>query len=690
MLYCPIDYFLFTTLGSIILFNATSSSIDPLPEYPHLCHLATDWANRSQTYVTELINHQISASEHLQFHKCFDEFECAKLKLPLDYFNGTYPDHTVSIAITKLPAVVPVSDPRYGGPILINPGGPGGAGADFALAAGKALQQIVDSDDPPSIASPDAKYFDIIGFDPRGIGSTKPVAECMQDRPSVWSWDLRESSEGLLGSSDAALGRLWSMTHAFGASCKLAEQEHHGPDIKQYMSTAFVARDMLEITERHAEYVAKEVDQIAAKEAGKRPASHRTAYVPGESKLQYWGFSYGTYLGSTFASMFPNRVGRLILDGVVSENDYNHSLGNGSLVDAEKVLWSFYTFCFNAGPTQCRLAAANSSVTDIEERVQKIVQSLYHDPLPIIWSECADVLTWSDMKMLIISSLYFPRIVFPFIAGILADIEAGGGYQLGQLALAYHSLHVYSCPVADEPDKNPLASSIVATISVLCGEGDDQSNLTKDEFIEYWQMLESVSPTVGAYWSTLRMRCAGWNIRANHRFNGPFGANTSNPILFISNTADPVTPLRSGRYMSSLFPGSGLLISDHAGHCTLSTTDTCVWQHVKAYFQTGKIPALGTICVPPSDPFSLNSTSPDSPFYDPSLDGARSVQVQDINMDAKQRHLSDVGVRLQKDIADSGMLDVNMHGGKRINRMIRFLMKSRDEEESESEKLSFV
>lgn len=257
---------------------------------------------------------------------------------------------------------MPVSDPRYGGPILINPGGPGGAGAGFALVVGKALQFIVDSDDPPSIASGKAKYFDIIGFDPRGISWTEPVAKCMPDQPSVWSWDLRESTEGLPGSSDAALGRRWSMTQAFGASCRLSQQDQHDPDIKQYMSTAFVARDMLEITERHAEYVAKQLGQAAAKKVTKQFAPHGT-YVPGQSKLQYWGFSYGTYLGSTFASMFPDRVGRLVLDGVVSEYDYNRSLGNGSLVDAEKALLSFYTFCFNSGPYQCPLVTANSNVT---------------------------------------------------------------------------------------------------------------------------------------------------------------------------------------------------------------------------------------------------------------------------------------------------------------------------------------
>ncbi|EUC48783.1 hypothetical protein COCMIDRAFT_2439 [Bipolaris oryzae ATCC 44560] len=615
---------------------------------------------------------EISPSEHLQFHKCFNGFECAKLKLPLDYFNGTYPNHTVSIAITKVPAVVPVSDPRYGGPILTNPGGPGGAGAAFALTAGKALQLLVDSDDPPNVASSDAKYFDIIGFDPRGIGRTEPAARCMPDRPSAWSWNLREADEGLLGSSDAALGRLWSMTHAFGASCKLADQGQSGPDIKRYMSTAFVARDMLEIAEKHAEYVAHEVAQIVARDSAKQRVYHNTAYVPGQAKLQYWGFSYGTYLGYTFASMFPDRVGRLVLDGVVSSYEYNYSQGNGSLVDSEKALSSFYTFCFNSGPKHCQLATVNSNVTDIQKRVLRIVDSLYHDPLQIVSLDGPEFLTWSDIKMLLFSSVYQPRVMFPYISRILAAIEAGSGSELNQLAQAYRYTHVYSCPTGHVSDSDDPSSSVVSTISILCSDGVEQGYLTKDEFAAYWKLVESVSPTFGAYWSMLRMRCAAWNIRASHRFQGSFGAsNTSNPILFISNTADPVTPLNSGRYMSNLFPGSSLLVSDHAGHCTLSGPDSCVFERVRNYLHMGEIPVSGTVCVPPPSPFSLNSTRPDSPFYDPSLESAGLVVNQEHHVDVKQRQLRDAGIRLHRAIAESGMIGLDMPGAEKMKRVIR-------------------
>ena len=593
----------------------------------------------------------------MAFHKCFGGFECAKLSLPLDYFHNNYSSHTVSIAITKLPAIVPVDDPRYGGPILLNPGGPGGAGAAFALDVAEAVQAVVDPGLQPGHASSDARYFDIIGFDPRGIGWTEPAARCMPDQPSTWSWNLRETSEGLIGSSDAALGRLWSMTHAFGASCKLAEQDQDGPDIKQYMSTAFVARDMLEISERHAEYVAKEVSRKAG---GRRD----TTYVPGESKLQYWGYSYGTYLGSTFASMFPERVGRLVLDGVVSSYDYEHSLGNGSLVDTEKAMKSFYTFCYHAGPDACPLATANSSVTDIEQRTQRITNSLYHDPLAIVSSDGPDFLTWSDLKTLIFTSVYQPRLMFPMIASILAAIEAGGGPVLDHLAENYRYTHTYSC--SDDPS-SPLdfLDTVVPLMSILCGDGVSQNYMTKAEFTEYWKLLDTISPTGGSFWSMLSMRCAAWKIRASHKFEGPCGGNTSHPILLISNTADPVTPLRSGRYMHSLFPGSGLLVSDHAGHCSISSPDPCLMGHVRAYFQSGKLPIQGAICVPPASAYSLNSTDPRSPFYDPELRSENIVALEEKDLGCEEWKLIAAGLKLQYKVVKSGQFGMNVPGGKR-------------------------
>ncbi|KAF1912475.1 TAP-like protein-domain-containing protein [Ampelomyces quisqualis] len=565
---------------------------------------------------------QIEASEDLQFHKCFNGYECAKLKVPFDYNNGTHPNASVSIAIAKLPAVVPVEDQRYAGPILLNPGGPGGPGALFTLGVGRNIQHIVDAEPHLGLEPSEMRYYDIIGFDPRGIGWTEPHAQCMDDA-ATWSWTLREGEEGILGSSDAALGRLWSMTHAWGTSCAKSVEVEDGPDIKQYMTTALVARDMLEIVERHATWVSQ---QMAKRQypydISARHKPDTALYKPKEAKLQYWGFSYGTFLGSTFASMFPDRVGRFVLDGVVSSYDYLHSLGNGSLTDNQKAIDSFYTYCFNSGPEGCPLTTSNSTVSDVKDRVESILESIYHNPLALNSPLGPEILTYSDVKSFFFSAAYSPQPGFPMIASLLADIEAGQGDVLDQIQQSSRYRHIYSC--GSHPEFNFADST--PTYSILCSDGIDQTHNTMDEFAEYWKLLDSISPTSGAIWSMLRMRCTAWKITSPTSFPGPFGANTSTPILFLSNTADPVTPLRSARLMHALFPNSGLLVSDTAGHCSLAQPSSCVMDRVKIYFQSALLPRTNTLCVPPASAFSLNSTDPHSPFYDPGLEGMRAEQ----------------------------------------------------------------
>ncbi|KAF2261890.1 alpha/beta-hydrolase [Lojkania enalia] len=606
-------------LLTVILFKSASS---PLSGFHFSTHHTDDELKDPYTWKWS----SIEATETLQFHPCYDGFECAKLKLPLDYFNGTYPKETISVALAKLPARVSVDDPRYGGPVLINPGGPGGRGVLLAVAMGQILQAAIDSaENRGSLSEYDkqhsaARYFDIIGFDPRGIGETEPPSYCLSDGPSSWSWRLRESSEGILGSSDAAMGRLWSMNHAYGTSCKNVSDAEDGPDIKQYMTTASVARDMLEIVERHAEYVASRT--ATTKHASEKP------------KLQYWGFSYGTYLGSTFASMFPDRVGRLVLDGVVNSDDYNASLGNGSLHDTEKVVASFYHYCAASGPESCPLAASNSVAKDVEDRVHNILRSIYHNPVELYSAISPEVLTYSDIRMLQFLSLYQPAQAFPLLAQILAAVEARHGEMLDQFAQGLGSGHVYSCPINGSASSVPIDPS-VALYAILCSDGEDMTGEDITEFDKYWNLCEKISPTVGAIWASLRMKCASWKIKAVHRFQGNFGGSTSHPILWISNTADPVTPLRSGKIMSAKFPGSVQLVQDSAGHCSIATPTPCTLYHIRRYFQTGSLPDPNTICIPPASPFSLNSTDPHSPFYDPSL-FAEQVELHE----AEVRHIA--------------------------------------------------
>ncbi|KAF2634048.1 alpha/beta-hydrolase, partial [Massarina eburnea CBS 473.64] len=587
----------------------------------------------------------VGAKETFEFSPCFEDFQCAKLKLPLDYFNGTYANESVSLAIIKLPAKVPIDDPRYGGPVLLNPGGPGGSGVALALLQGKQIQIIID---PASGSNGESKYYDIIGFDPRGIGYTEPPARCMPDMASSWSWRLRVGTEGMLGSSNAALGRLWSMTHAFGTSCKEASDANDGPDIKKYISTASVARDMLEIAEKHADWVAEKTAGLSVS----RDVSDKKTV-----KLQYWGFSYGTYLGATFAALFPDRVGRVVLDGVVNVHDYNNALGQGSLHDTERNMHSFYTFCKGAGGELCPLALSSSSTENIEQRVKKIIGSLYHNPITITTAEHGpDIFTYTDLMAIIFSALYTPTYAFTFVAKILSDVENRGGPTLDSLTRNFIPTHVYQCPIGNSSLHIPWDTNVPGT-SILCGDGIDQSPTTLEAFEEYWHLLNGISPSAGSLWAMLKMQCTAWKIRPLFRFGDDenFYGNTSYPILWISTTADPVTPLRSARIMQERFPGSGLLVQDSAGHCSISTPTPCSILRIREYFQRGALPDENTVCIPPPSPWSLNSTDSSSPFYDPSLGqpvylteegyeeemtAARDLQLWAIDHDFLGRHLA--------------------------------------------------
>ncbi|KAI9684587.1 MAG: hypothetical protein M1822_005675 [Bathelium mastoideum] len=485
----------------------------------------------------------------LQYTPCFEDLQCARLRLPLDWWNGTTSE-SISLAIVKLPAKVPVTDRRYGGPILINPGGPGGSGVQIVRGRGPQLQTIVDHPDHPyqTLDDDSAKYFDILSFDPRGIGASEPAMHCFPDESTSQTWALRLGGEGIINSSDAALGRLWSMTHAEGASCAANRKEH---DIKIYGSTASVARDMLEIVERHGQWrdleVRKELHQTSCRiPVSQDLPSHvqNLRYRPNEEKLLYWGFSYGTFLGSTFAAMFPDRVERLILDGVVDAPDYLKTLWTDNLVSTERAVQSFYDLCAAAGPDKCDLATQDDQPADIKAKLDGILAKLRHNPLQVV-GKLPEVVEWSDVKDLVFTSLYTPVQSFPFLAKILAAVERSNGTDFAKLLRPLHSV---TCPSrsTDRASMNSwIGKDSAATVAIACGDGDPVTDMTLEAFDAYWQQLQSLSPTVGAIWSEMRMMCSAWGIRPLYRFTGPYKANTSHPILWIGNTADPVTPLQS-------------------------------------------------------------------------------------------------------------------------------------------------
>ncbi|KAJ3539136.1 hypothetical protein NM688_g6410 [Phlebia brevispora] len=490
-----------------------------------------------------------SPVDNLIWLPCYTNLQCARLTVPLDYADPDGPSATIAMA--KVPSNYKKSDPRYRGPILMNPGGPGGSGVDLILLAKDIIQPVVGDE------------YDIIGFDPRGVGRTMPSILVFSDEAENTRWNLQRDSLPLLNSTTDALSKTYANAVVYG---KLAEARtmHASP----YVSTALVCRDMLNIVRAH-----------------------------GQEKLQYWGLSYGTVLGATFAAMFPDNVGRMVIDGVEDAENYYATLWSNNLVDTEETLDWFFEECIEAGPELCALY--DSSAAKIKERVMRLLASIQKEPIPVVASTTLSspteygIVDYALALRVLFVFLYFPYHTFAQtapatdLAFALASAEKGDGVPLWNLQAAY--IVQFKCSCSPAP---PLPQPI-ATTAIMCSDGDPV-----EESIEEMQtLLDKIArDSMFAPLWPLHVVCAGWKIRPVERYNGPFVGNTSFPLLIIGNTADPVTPLINAHNLAKGFPGSVVLTQHSAGHCSVSATSACTILAIREYFRDGKVPQPGTRC----------------------------------------------------------------------------------------------
>lgn len=218
----------------------------------------------------------ISPSSSLVFHPCYETLECARLSVPLDWQDPMDKRRAV-LAILRRNAT---DTSNYLGPLFVNPGGPGGSAVEMVRDAGEAIQVSVGSN------------HDIIGIDPRGMGATLPSAHCWTNPQDEQLWDMQSGGSGGIGGGGAlvdaypgAIYDLYARQSLLNANCGSNMGE-----ITKFAGTTSVARDMLAVLE-----------ELGGKKA----------------MLRYWGLSYGTVIGGTFAAMFPERVERMVNDGML-------------------------------------------------------------------------------------------------------------------------------------------------------------------------------------------------------------------------------------------------------------------------------------------------------------------------------------------------------------------------------------
>nr|OQO23566.1 hypothetical protein B0A51_09204 [Rachicladosporium sp. CCFEE 5018] len=193
----------------------------------------------------------IKPSTSFAWHDCFGDFKCARLQVPMDWQgHSDEANKTVELAVVKVEATVPVTDPAYGGAVVLNPGGPGGSGIGQVLRGGKNVRTLLSAG--PDSGNGEGKHFDIYGFDPRGVDNTTPTIICQPDSIAAGKWQIETNAYGYIGTSDTSFDNVWASRRALAEGCsKRYVEQARINGIAKHVSTAAVARDIIEIFERH-------------------------------------------------------------------------------------------------------------------------------------------------------------------------------------------------------------------------------------------------------------------------------------------------------------------------------------------------------------------------------------------------------------------------------------------------------
>ncbi|KAF2113432.1 TAP-like protein-domain-containing protein [Lophiotrema nucula] len=505
--------------------------------------MVTDWS-------------QLAPVSEVQWTPCFANFTCMRLQVPLDYANASV--GTAAIAFVKFAAANETKNTKN---ILFNPGGPGGSGIDMVMTrAATAFTTMFGAE------------HNFIGFDPRGVQHSEPSVDCFHgDRKlaSNFAWGYNENSPVLSTENLNAMFRRYGDYSDF-CSKQLNESA-------RYVGTMAVATDLLTFAEKQEQ---------------------ANGGDPKDAKLYYAGYSYGTILGSTFASMFPNRVGGLMIDGVSSLAEYYAGTWTSSMWTADDAIKSLFKYCHAAGPQQC--AFYNDTAEAIEIRYRQLLARLRDDPIAVSDLSVVEVpgvwATFSALRVAFFRAAYSPEDSFPAFAQVLVDLENRNG---SSLVAMLGGGPCYECDTSKIAWQGDLAG-----IAIACLDRDGRFPInTKEEWKRIFTAQMSMSELAGETGMTIQCRNWAFHPPPSQQFTGKIGSNTSTPLLILSNTIDPATPLISAQEMHSAFPGSALLVNEAVGHATFNAPSDCVFKHIKEYFSSGALPPVNTTCKPNTYPF---------------------------------------------------------------------------------------
>lgn len=442
--------------------------------------------------------------------------DCATIVAPLDYAD---PDAgTIDLAITRVKA----TGDRIGS-LFVNPGGPGGSAVDYAKAA-------------DFIVSPSVReYFDIVGLDPRGVAFSDPV-ECLTDA----QLDELGAADGTPDSA-AEEQAIVDLSALPGEGCA----EKSDPRFA-HVGTADAARDL----------------DLAR------------ALVKDET-LTYLGKSYGTMLGATYAELFPDRVGRMVLDGVLPASLDLVEVTKGQAEAFEVAVLDFARDCLTH--SDCPFTG---SPEDAVTQLQEWLAGLDANPIPGGDRDLNEPLA----AYAVLANLYFPGYDYPRLRSALAAaIERDDPKQM---------FDILDARISRGPDGRYLDNSTEAFYAVTCldrpftGTVDDVKALAEE-----WK---ATAPTFGPALAWGLLPCKDWPASSEQVTQTV--AQGSNPILVVSTRKDPATPYQWGTLLADELDNATLVTYEGVGHTAYGDGVSCVDDAVDRYLLKGTVPKKDLVC----------------------------------------------------------------------------------------------
>lgn len=454
--------------------------------------------------------------QELDWSRCGGN-RCAVLTVPLDYDNPG--GATLDLSVLKVPARDQKSKV---GALVVNPGGPGGSGVGFAAAGSEQFGSRL------------TRYYDIVGFDPRGVGESTPL-QCLStsELDEVLAYDPDPDTPAEVAGMDEVIA-------GFGQGCL-----DESGELVRHMSTKEAATDM---------------DVLRA--------------ALGQAKLDYLGSSYGTFLGATYAELFPGNVGRFVLDGALdpSLSTAEMSLQQGQ--GFEVALRAYVKDCVDDGG--CFLGR---TVDDGTKRIRELLDDL--DAKPLGTGESRELTEGLGMM-----GIWMPLYVqeyWPYLSDALRKAFDGDGSGLLGLADAY----------AARGEDGFEDNSMEALYAVNCLDHGD--SVPSSEVPQYIAEFEKASPTFGRAFAYSLSTCASWPVQSGEKTRA-LQAKGTPPIVVIGTTRDPATPLRWAQAMAAQLDSGTLITRDGDGHTGFQRGSACVDDAVERWLVEGKAPKPDLMC----------------------------------------------------------------------------------------------